>query len=439
MKTNVLYVTWGEDLLTSGILENQVVNQLIATQRHFPEISYRYLCGMPIFWKRRHKQHTAILEERISRLRRANIQAEIVYYWLPVRARHVAVVMHRLLKPLFFFWFLHIRRALKRNKADIIHARAYTGGVVCAAALGFGCLKTPLVFDTRGLYVDELIQLGFIKDGGWWHRLWQRAERTTYSASAAIVNVSAPFSSYVTAHFNQPGAKIRTIHTSVDTEIFAPSAVEISARETRLKSGVLEIVYCGDLGGSSWHSTASLFQVFTQIKKTFPAASLVIITPAAPTNIQAEVRNILPEADLLLQSVKFARTFNARDTAAIFARRDLAVFSYHDRTENMPQQLSDVVLGSKTGEYLAAGLPVLVNRTAKAASQVIENFQVGMTYDVRDEEAFESMLNTIVKNWMQFSKRARKVGEEHFSAKANGQKYYELYKQLQQPIDQNLF
>ncbi|MBS0617602.1 MAG: glycosyltransferase [Spirochaetes bacterium] len=430
MRRKILYLTWGEDLATSGILENQVINQLIATRRVAPEISYHYLCAMPIFWKLRHTQARQILDEKISRLQAADITSEVFYYWLPVRARHIAIVAYKLLQPLFYFWFLRIRNVCRTNEIDIIHTRAYTGGVVCATAIEFLKIRTPFVFDTRGLYVDEIIQLGFLKANSWWHRLWQEAERRTYHTAAMVINVSEPFSQHVQETFSLPRDRVATIYTSVDTKIFRPSRDSVVERKMRLAKKAPVLVYCGDLGGNSWHSAISLFAIFNLIRKLYPLVTLKIVSSATPNVIRQELADAYIDAVDMLSQTSFQRTYTASETAQLLASADIAIFSYHELRENVPRYLSNVVIASKTGEYLASGLPVIVNSTARAAASVIVTTNSGMSYDLRETINFKQDLEKIVKKWLTYSKQARKSAELLFSSEANARKYYEIYKRF---------
>lgn len=437
MKTNVLYLTWGEDLLTSGILENQVINQLITTRRVFPQVSYSFLCAMPVFWKKRHRAQAQILHEKIDRLEKAGIHVKVVYYWLPVRARYMAIVLHPLFIAAFFFWLKQITNICRRQEIHLIHARAYTGAIVAAAAKKLLRLKVPLVFDTRGLYVDELLQLGFLREGSWWHRQWKRAERTTYACSASIITVSEPFSEYVRQHFSLPADKVETIFTSVDTKIFSPAEKVANARTRRLKRSAPVLVYCGDLGGSSWHSTISLFTLFEQVRHKFGKATLLIISPASRESIDREVLTHFPDRrNELMANCRFMRTYNARETAAALSQADFGVFSYHDSANRGPRHLQEIVLGSKTGEYLAAGLPILVNHTAKAAAAIVRDHRLGIAYNIGDVKSLHRQLGGLVKQWPTYSQRSRKYALKYFAAASIARSHRLIYEKLSPPSKQ---
>lgn len=429
----ILYVTWGEDLLTSGILENQVINQLVVTRQQHADLDYTYLCAMPIFWKRRHKRSKSILEEKKLRLMAAGIRTEIFYYWLPIRARHIAIVVHRLFAPAIYTWFRRIAKICIKEKIHAIHARAYTGTVVAAAAKRFSKLKTPLIFDTRGLYVDELLQLKFITENSFWYRLWKNAEKLAYETSAVVLNVSSPFSAYVSRKFLLDASKVKTIHTSVNIHVFQPARQRLASHQKRFASQAARLVYCGDLGGSSWHRTDSLFAVYNLIRASLPGAALTIISPTNEEAIRSEIGSTFPNGDELLAHTRFLRTFNAAETAEYLAEADFGLFSYHELQPGSEQYLSDIVLGSKTGEYLAAGLPIIVNRSAKAAAELVIGHKIGMVYDLRAPAQFTRDLKKILADWQGHSRRARKAAETLFSADGNARQYYKIYQQLTKP------
>jgi glycosyltransferase involved in cell wall biosynthesis len=430
MAIRVLYLTWGEDLATSGILENQVINQLIATRKTCPEIVYHYLCGMPVFWRKRHKRRDSPLAEKVLRLQAAGISVELFYYWLPVRARQMAYVCYPLFRPIFFGWFHRIRQAVRKHASQIIHARAYTGGVVCTAAIGALEIKTPWIFDTRGLYVDELLHMNYIKEKSLLHKLWLFAEERAYNSASMIVNVNKAFSKYLEEKFSLNGKKVKTIHTSVNTEIFKQPERASAERLRRIKAKAPILVYCGSLGGRSYHRVDALFSVFDTVCEIFREAELHIISPANPESIATELTNKFSNAAELLSRTRFSRTHTAHDTVAILAQADIAIFSFHDHQSNGSQHLSDVELGSKTGEYLATGLPVLVNNHAKAAAEIINSTKTGISYELRYKRQFQHRLADLVRNYSEYSRRARKVAEQLFSARENAKKYREIYEVL---------
>jgi glycosyltransferase involved in cell wall biosynthesis len=434
----VLFTTWGEDLATSGILGTQVVQRLKNLAKVQSDWQIDYLCAMPIVWKKRHKQPSSQLTLRIELLERAGVKVHVYYYWLPVRARHFALVWVWPLTPLFFPWFFTIRRIVQARAIQIVHARAYTGTAVAIRAKAVLGLDTRILFDTRGLYVDELLQLGYIKSGGFLHKLWRKCERGMFQRADKIANVNSAFSDLVSRVHNLPDSKIVTIYPTVDMATFRPlrSHQATKDRNARLKQGNLALIYCGDLGGSSYYTVEALFELYSSVKTTFPSATLKIITPQSRNRIMDELHSIHPSH--LMSEFEVVHTRSAGETALQLQSADLALHAYNKGTTRYSEDLSNVGFGIKIAEYLATGLPILINSTVRAGAKLIKSTQSGIVFDFGKISNIDRELERLKEHWLEYSKSAHSTARKYFSEEKNAKKTTRVYAELSSSDDMEL-
>jgi glycosyltransferase involved in cell wall biosynthesis len=97
----------------------------------------------------------------------------------------------------------------------------------------------------------------------------------------------------------------------------------------------------------------------------------------------------------------------------------------------MEKAIANTLFGVKTAEYLAAGIPLLVNRHCGGATELVMRTGVGISYDpVTFEgvttEALEAVLDESV------SARAKSVARQYFDYSVNAARYRELYDSVAQ-------
>jgi len=107
----------------------------------------------------------------------------------------------------------------------------------------------------------------------------------------------------------------------------------------------------------------------------------------------------------------------------------LGVLSYFNPETKNEKLLSSVVMAVKTAEYLAAGLPILVNKLCGGAAGIVEAHAVGIAYDPDtfaeiDGASFRALLGEEV------SERAVSLAGDVFDYRANAERYSELYRSV---------
>jgi glycosyltransferase involved in cell wall biosynthesis len=88
-----------------------------------------------------------------------------------------------------------------------------------------------------------------------------------------------------------------------------------------------------------------------------------------------------------------------------------------------------IALGIKTVEYLAAGLPLVVNTKSSGAAEIVERYGVGLVVD--DERSVDQeALRRLADKKQEVSAACRKLAETRFSTSVVANRYLQLYSRL---------
>ncbi len=77
------------------------------------------------------------------------------------------------------------------------------------------------------------------------------------------------------------------------------------------------------------------------------------------------------------------------------------------------------MVASKSGEYLAAGLPMICNTKLRGIADLLERYNVGITYEIGQESAVPPKIKDLMANYPAISTRCREVAKNHFDLKNN--------------------
>ena len=150
---------------------------------------------------------------------------------------------------------------------------------------------------------------------------------------------------------------------------------------------------------------------------------LVIVSTSDHCAIRHVLKDV-PESDLTLTSTR-----TVDDLALIVSNANIVVLSYFIPKNNQEKVLASIVLAVKTAEYLATGLPILVNRHCGGAATVVVNNGLGIAYD---PETFAELTRDCLRVLLKPSLREKAVSfsRENFDYKCNAERYADLYKSL---------
>jgi hypothetical protein len=265
-------------------------------------------------------------------------------------------------------------------------------------------------------------------------------EKWLLDRADAVVNVSDTFTTHVrTLTANEP---IATIYTSANLDLFQrkvpPPVIGPAAQlgpdeqlTVRQRLGIGDetkvLVYSGSIGiNQGWHRVNNLVALYQAFQQTFAQAKLLIITrsPHAP------LCSALDSIPAIQSQYLLVAGNSPQETAAYLQAADYAALPYREVGSPIEERIGYTMVASKTGEYFAVGLPLLVNRAVGAATKLVEDHGIGCAYTAGEEIAMIEPLRTLDANYGVISERAVDIAHTYFSAAGNAKKYLALYRQL---------
>jgi len=242
-------------------------------------------------------------------------------------------------------------RAALRLRPDVIHGHMHEGaliGAVLARLTG-----RPLVFDFQGSLSSEMVDHGFVREGGPWHRAVRRLEGwIDRHGASAIVTSSGHAVSHLTSAFGVPADRIHVLPDTVDASRFRPGLLSAAERAAALQAlgipaGRRIVVYLGLL--ARHQGTNLLLHATAMLVAERPDVHVLVMGFPG-----TDVYNARAEALGVAGHTTFTGRVPYEDAPARLALGDLAVAPKISTTEGSGKLLN----------YMAMGLPTVTFDTA---------------------------------------------------------------------------
>jgi glycosyltransferase involved in cell wall biosynthesis len=227
------------------------------------------------------------------------------------------------------------------RRAGLLHARSYVPGVIAAVAAKL--TGRPFVFDMRGFLPDEYIDARYWTMGDLRYRVLVRAEGYLLARAAEVVvltNAAARRLRTEPRFARRLGAtRVTVIPCAVDLARFRPAAE---------RDRVPTLLYTGSLG--SFYALDEMLQVFRAARDLVPQLRFLIVN-------QSEhdlAREAIARAGLLDAAIEL-RGADYSEMPGIVGRAHVGIAL----VRQSPSKAGSSAI--KVAEYLACGLPVIVN------------------------------------------------------------------------------
>lgn len=418
----VLYVTWGEVITGNGIFRNQVMEQLRLIKQKDHSVDITLLSVIPIN-TRIAKAPWQFFKELKSIGEKCQEDGICFRY-----------KMHFVPSPWFYTpvdkmkWFdlgqyQFIKKIIKRIAPNVVHCRSYQSTRLFLTARKKFDLLYKVVFDTRGNFPEE----GYFKKhlSGTDFRIWKQIEKSMLEDADAVVNVSGTFTSFIRKIVDKPS--IHTIYTSTNTSVFRhdPEQGDISREKLGILPGQKVLAYLGELSPLGWHNPSRLLLIYEVFREYFGNTRLLVITLGNPELfIGYFTRAGIPREEIVV-----AKGNSLTETNAYLNAADFTAMPFREVDDEVTGIIGFTMVGSKTGEYLAAGKPVLVNAMIGEGTDIVRRYGVGAVYEPGKEQALKTGFARLAAI-ADLSLKCTKVANELFSAEGNAEKYLNIYDQL---------
>ena len=311
---------------------------------------------------------------------------------------------------------------ITRNQIEMVHARSHIPAFISLRLKQR--LGVKMIFDVRGLMAEEYIDAGHWRAESMAARVTKRMEARALNASDGVVTLT---DALWTEMQGWPSLKSRklaheTIPCCIDLEAFQFDEQARIARRAEIDAGDrLVLVYSGSIGG--WYMTSEMAAFFAVLKRQRPKAFFLWLTQGE----RSIVDNAMTAAGLAADDYS-VRSVAPADVSSWLSAGDAGIAFYRPGTSRLGT--SPV----KVNEYLACGLPVIINAGVGDSNELITRENIGALVSDFNDVSYASAAEAIgnfAERSEQTRQRTRAVAERLFDVRRVGvERYARLYENV---------
>lgn len=317
-----------------------------------------------------------------------------------------------------------IRKAsslIQRNRVEMIHARGHIPATIALALKKRYPIK--MIFDVRGLMAEEYVDAEHWRKDSLPYRITKATERSVFAETDAVVTLTERIWPIIR---EWEGLRGRTPHHEVipccvDLERFQFSEEERARRRRELGlTDQFTIVYSGSLDG--WYLTEKMADFFASVVRRNPRAHLLWLTNGSPER----VRELMRSRDVGLENYSVL-SVAAAEVPSYLAAADAGLAFIKRCVSKLASS------PTKNGEYLACGLPLILNAGIGDSDALIDEWKAGVLITEFTEEEFAKAAGDIeaMVRLPDAREKARSVAQQVFHLEAvGGERYASLYERV---------
>jgi glycosyltransferase involved in cell wall biosynthesis len=313
-------------------------------------------------------------------------------------------------------------RLVRGNGIEMVHARSHIPATIALALKRrFG---VKMIFDIRGLMAEEYVDAEHWRQGSIPFRLTKTMERRALAASDGVVTLTERIWPLIEDWDGLRGRQVihEVIPCCADLQLYKFSCEERARRRAELGLGNRStIVYSGSIDG--WYLTDKMVDFFAQVLRNRPSAYFLWLTPSRHNRIRSLMsgRGIEP-SNYTVQSVAGC------DVPSYLAAGDAGLAFIKPCFSKLASS------PTKNAEYLACGLPLIINAGIGDSDALIMSEKTGALVseftDAEYEKAF-ARIEDLARNSEDTRRRARGVAEKLFDVRGVGvERYARLYERV---------
>jgi glycosyltransferase involved in cell wall biosynthesis len=312
-----------------------------------------------------------------------------------------------------------LARAMTK-RPRIVHARSYLPSAVAHFAAAFSP-GTRFLFDVRGLLGEEYVDAGHWSADSYRYKMLKGFERRLFAQADGVVVLTERHRKYLCedARLVKAGTPVEVIPTCVDLERFYPSAEARARWRRELGAGSrFLLVYAGTLG--AWYREEEMVRFYAALRRRRPSG-LALYTHSPTDRFEAALAEArVPREELLVRRVppvEMPAALAAADAAVSF------ITPCFSKLGSSP---------TKTAEYLAMGLPTVLNRGIGDSNELIDEVPAVIDAGGLDPEEIERAAERLAAlDVGALRESARRAAVERFSIDGVGiPRYRRLYERL---------
>jgi glycosyltransferase involved in cell wall biosynthesis len=317
-----------------------------------------------------------------------------------------------------------IRLALalvKRDRIELVHARSHIPATIALAIKKRTGIK--MIFDVRGLMAEEYVDAEHWQQESIAYRLTKAMERRALAASDGVVTLTEKIWPIISSWDGLRGRKLEhsVIPCCIDLDSFSFNAADRERRRRELNlDDRFTLVYSGSIGG--WYLSDKMADFFVKLLKHTSNAYFLWLTPGDPQLIMT----LMNERGISTTEYLVKKLASA-DVPSYLSAGDAGIAFYKPGFSKLAT--SPV----KVSEYLACGLPMIMNAGIGDSDALAEVFQVGVLVNEFSAEEYGRAAAEIERLVYRREARTkvRVVAENLFDLRRVGtERYASLYERV---------
>ncbi len=300
---------------------------------------------------------------------------------------------------------------VKRQKIKIIHARGFISALIAfLPAKAFGA---KLLFDTRGLLADKYVCGGLLTKGSFTYKLIRWGEDLLVGKSDYFTVETHQHAEVIGNSQHGLTAKMEVIPCCVDTNRFDYRLYGPGPDDRA------NLIYMGKIG--TWYLPEEMFDFFNALSKEVPGSHFTILTESEASSLYpAAKKKFIDGSRMTVIKAEVA------EVPGVLAGASAGIFFI-----NPYKQYTFFPI--KFGEYLACGLPVIVNAGIRDCDEIILDEKVGVVVNEFSPQGYKKAageLKALLSEGAALKERCRAAAERHFSLGIGVDKYMGIYEKL---------
>jgi glycosyltransferase involved in cell wall biosynthesis len=314
------------------------------------------------------------------------------------------------------------RRLVKQNRIELVHARSHVPARMALALKRRFGLK--FIFDVRGLLADEYVDAGHWQKDSIYYSITKASERKALAAADGVVTLTEAIWPFIEKSDGLRGRQVvhEVVPCCADLNLFTFNPHE--RQRLRKEMGVEDrfvIVYSGSIDG--WYLTEEMADFFVTLRQNEPRAHLLWLTNGR----HARIRELMQARGMttLDYTVHSAAT---RDVPSYLSASDAGLAFIKPCFSKLASS------PTKFAEYLACGLPIVINRGVGDSDSLAQEHKIAaMVSEFNSDEylrAAEELLR-MTADPENTRRRTRGVAEKLFDVRGLGlDRYVRLYEKV---------
>jgi len=301
-------------------------------------------------------------------------------------------------------------RLARRYDIQVVHARSY---VAMLMAWGLKCvLRVRVIFDMRGFWADERVEGRLWSSNSALYLLAKHLERRFLRDADEVITLTDRARQTIEDWLDGACPRVTVIPTCVDLERFSASQGRRSPQEAPI------FVYAGSVG--TWYLLPEMLQFTKRALRRFAGSHLWLLTQ------QTE------EANRVVRKAAFSSPVVQVTSVEPSAVPRWMEQAHAGLAFYKPGFSRQGTCPTKIGEYLAAGLPVVVNREVGDMEGLLSTARVGVVIAEFSLKEYDRALDELERLWADpaLPVRCRAVAETTFALRIGIERYWAVYERV---------